>query len=85
MIRLKVEIKILTEKFEEGFYFPSALAIVAKRFENEYFRSFISKYVFPLIGSYIHNIQINSFRVKLSVTYFLSNPIEEMKPVLRNL
>ena len=56
------------EKFEEAIYFPSALVIVAKSFEKGFLRSFISKYVFPVIVNQILNIQIYPIRVKVSVT-----------------
>ena len=50
-IRLKGEVDFLIGKFEEVYYFPSALVIVAKSFEKAFLRSFISKYVFWVIAN----------------------------------
>ena len=51
VIRLNGEVDLVIEKFLEIYHFPRALVIVAKRFEKRFLRTFISKYVFPVIAN----------------------------------
>lgn len=67
VIRWKGEIDFLMGKFLEAFYFPSVLLFVANCFET-FLSIFISNYVFPVIGIEIHYMQINIFKVKVSIT-----------------
>ena len=51
IIILKGEVDFLIGKFEEAFYFPSALVIVANSLKKTFLISFISKYVFRVIAN----------------------------------
>ena len=51
VIRLKSEVDFFSGKCLEVFYFCNVLIIVAKRFEEGFLRSFIPKYMFPVIAN----------------------------------
>ena len=51
VIRLKSEVDFFSGKCLEVFYFCNVLIIVAKHFEEGFLRSFIPKYMFPVIAN----------------------------------